>query len=72
LLDQPLKFSQLSAREPVIRGKLSWIQPELRFILSSLNVDMWWLFSLVAEKVKAKSAYPQHGGIGKFTGSWGI
>jgi hypothetical protein len=24
-------------------------------------MDMWWLFSLVAEKVKAKAAYPQHG-----------
>jgi len=24
-------------------------------------MDMWWLFSLVAEKVEAKSAYPQHG-----------
>jgi hypothetical protein len=22
---------------------------------------MWWLFSLVAEEIKAKSAYPQHG-----------
>jgi len=56
LLYQSLKLINFTTRKTVIRGQLRRIQPELRLIFGSLNMNMRRLSALVAEKVELKSA----------------
>jgi len=58
LLYQSLKLINFTTRKTVIRGQLRRIQPELRLIFGSLNMNMRRLSALIAEKVESKSAYP--------------
>jgi hypothetical protein len=54
------QHSNITVREPAAAGKNYRIKPEFSGHIVLINMQMWRLVSLVAEKVKPKSAPSQN------------
>src|ERR1051326_1442846 len=53
-------LAQLVPPESVVESQADGVEPELSLILRRLDVNVWRLLTLVAEKVEAKAAHAQH------------
>ena len=64
LVDQSLDPANHYAREAAVSGESDWIEPELRFAIARIDVDMCRFLTFVGVEMEAEAASTKDGGHG--------